>query len=57
MRRFSIDIGGINTDSVLIADYAVLYAVKTRTTGDDTFGILTRPCAIDVPPRGSTRTG
>jgi N-methylhydantoinase A/oxoprolinase/acetone carboxylase beta subunit len=57
MRRFSIDIGGINTDSVLIADYAVLYAVKTLTTGDDTFGILTRPCAIDVPPRGSTRTG
>src|SRR6266446_6939411 len=41
MRRIGIDVGGTNTDAVLLADGLVVHAVKTPTTADVTAGILT----------------
>jgi N-methylhydantoinase A/oxoprolinase/acetone carboxylase beta subunit len=40
MRRIGIDVGGTNTDAVLLADGRVVHAVKTPTTEDVTGGIL-----------------
>jgi N-methylhydantoinase A/oxoprolinase/acetone carboxylase beta subunit len=40
MRRIGIDVGGTNTDAVLLADGMVVHAVKTPTTEDVTTGIL-----------------
>jgi N-methylhydantoinase A/oxoprolinase/acetone carboxylase beta subunit len=40
MRRIGIDVGGTNTDAVLLADGEVAHAVKTPTTDDVTGGIL-----------------
>jgi N-methylhydantoinase A/oxoprolinase/acetone carboxylase beta subunit len=40
MRRIGIDVGGTNTDAVLLADGKVVHAVKTPTTQDVTGGIL-----------------
>ena len=39
MRRIGIDVGGTNTDAVLIDDDRVRHAVKTPTTEDVTSGI------------------
>jgi N-methylhydantoinase A/oxoprolinase/acetone carboxylase beta subunit len=41
MRRIGIDVGGTNTDAVLLEDGRVVHAVKTLTTADVTAGILT----------------
>src|SRR6266851_3408974 len=41
MRRIGIDVGGTNTDAVLLEDGHVVHAVKTPTTADVTAGILT----------------
>ena len=41
LRRIGIDVGGTNTDAVLLADGAVEHAVKTPTTEDVTTGIVT----------------
>jgi N-methylhydantoinase A/oxoprolinase/acetone carboxylase beta subunit len=41
MRRIGIDVGGTNTDAVLLADRQVIHAVKTPTTEDVTSGIMT----------------
>src|SRR5438093_661830 len=41
MRRIGIDVGGTNTDAVLLEDGRVVHAVKTPTTTDVTAGILT----------------
>ena len=41
MRRIGIDVGGTNTDAVLLADDRVVHAVKTPTTEDVTGGVLT----------------
>lgn len=41
MRRIGIDVGGTNTDAVLLADDKVVHAVKTPTTEDVTGGVLT----------------
>jgi N-methylhydantoinase A/oxoprolinase/acetone carboxylase beta subunit len=38
-RRIGIDVGGTNTDAVLLEDQAVIAAVKTPTTADVTGGI------------------
>ena len=38
-RRIGIDVGGTNTDAVLLEDAAVVAAVKTPTTADVTSGI------------------
>jgi Hydantoinase/oxoprolinase N-terminal region len=41
MRRIGIDVGGTNTDAVLLDDGRVIDAVKTPTTPDITTGIIT----------------
>src|SRR5436190_18059497 len=41
MRRVGIDVGGTNTDAVLLEDGRVVHAVKTPTTEDVTGGIVT----------------
>ena len=41
MRRIGIDVGGTNTDAVLLEDGQVAHAVKTPTTPDVTSGIVT----------------
>jgi N-methylhydantoinase A/oxoprolinase/acetone carboxylase beta subunit len=40
MKRIGIDVGGTNTDAVLIADEKVVHSVKCPTTSDITSGIL-----------------
>jgi N-methylhydantoinase A/oxoprolinase/acetone carboxylase beta subunit len=40
MRRIGIDVGGTNTDAVLLEDGRVVHAVKTPTTADVTAGIV-----------------
>ncbi len=40
MRRIGIDVGGTNTDAVLLEDGRVVHAVKTPTTADVTGGIV-----------------
>src|SRR5688572_26653381 len=45
MRRIGIDVGGTNTDAVLLEDGRVAHAVKTPTTQDVTGGIL---AALDL---------
>ena len=39
MRRIGIDVGGTNTDAVMLEDGRVAHAVKTPTTSDVTTGI------------------
>jgi N-methylhydantoinase A/oxoprolinase/acetone carboxylase beta subunit len=45
MRRIGIDVGGTNTDAVLLEDGRIVHAVKTPTTQDVTGGIVT---ALDL---------
>lgn len=40
MRRIGIDVGGTNTDAVLIADGKVVQGVKVATTADVTSGVV-----------------
>lgn len=40
MRRIGIDVGGTNTDAVLVEGGRVVHAVKTPTTADVTAGIM-----------------
>ena len=40
MRRIGVDVGGTNTDAVLLEDGAVIHAVKTPTSPDVTTGIV-----------------
>src|ERR1700741_3327514 len=41
MRRIGVDVGGTNTDAVLLEDGRVAHAIKTPTTSDVTTGIVT----------------
>ena len=43
MRRIGIDVGGTNTDAVLLEDGQGVHAVKTPTTEDVTGGIVGAP--------------
>jgi len=45
MRRIGIDVGGTNTDAVLLEEGRVVHTVKTPTTEDVTSGIVT---ALDL---------
>jgi N-methylhydantoinase A/oxoprolinase/acetone carboxylase beta subunit len=45
MRRIGIDVGGTNTDAVLLEEGSVVHAVKTPTTEDVTGGIV---AALDL---------
>ena len=40
MKRIGIDVGGTNTDAVLVTEQGVLHAIKTPTTEDVTGGVL-----------------
>ena len=51
MRRIGIDVGGTNTDAVLLEDGLVVHAVKTPTTGDVTGGILSALGLLRRDPR------
>src|SRR6266404_2427745 len=48
MRRIGIDVGGTNTDAVLLEDGRIVHAIKTPTTEDVTGGIVT---ALDLLSR------
>jgi N-methylhydantoinase A/oxoprolinase/acetone carboxylase beta subunit len=52
MRRIGIDVGGTNTDAVLIDEGRVLRAVKAPTTEDVTTGILTALARLREQPAG-----
>jgi N-methylhydantoinase A/oxoprolinase/acetone carboxylase beta subunit len=41
VRRIGIDVGGTNTDAVLLEDRRIVHAIKTPTTEDVTTGIVT----------------
>jgi N-methylhydantoinase A/oxoprolinase/acetone carboxylase beta subunit len=49
-RRIGIDVGGTNTDAVLLADGHVVHAVKTPTTADVTTGIMTALAELAAHP-------
>jgi len=53
VRRIGIDVGGTNTDAVLIQDARVVHAVKTPTTADVMSGITAALAALLA---GSTAT-
>ena len=50
MRRIGIDVGGTNTDAVLLEDGRVIHAVKTPTTLDVTTGIPSALTALVQRP-------
>ncbi|CCE09505.1 putative hydantoinase A [Bradyrhizobium sp. STM 3843] len=50
MKRIGIDVGGTNTDAVLIADDKVVHSVKCPTTADVTSGILQALKALRSKP-------
>src|SRR3984893_2647294 len=50
MRRIGIDVGGTNTDAVLLEDGRVVHAVKTPTTADVTGGIVTSLALVTRHP-------
>jgi N-methylhydantoinase A/oxoprolinase/acetone carboxylase beta subunit len=54
MQRIGIDVGGTNTDAVLISDEKVVYAVKRPTTADVTSGILEALRALRASSAAST---
>src|SRR5215472_9861323 len=51
MRRIGIDVGGTNTDAVLLEDGRVVHAVKSPTTPDVTAGILAALHLLAAHPR------
>src|ERR1700750_617149 len=50
MKRIGIDVGGTNTDAVLIADETVIHSVKCATTADGTSGILAALQQLEANP-------
>src|SRR5207244_3493102 len=57
-RRIGIDVGGTNTDAVLLEDARVVHAVKTPTTADVTSGVaeaLRRLLQSAAQPRTAPR--
>src|SRR4029077_447113 len=63
MRRIGIDVGGTNTDAVLLEDSRVVHAAKTPTTEDVTSGVTAAlrallqagaPVAVDAVMIGTT---
>jgi N-methylhydantoinase A/oxoprolinase/acetone carboxylase beta subunit len=63
VRRIGVDVGGTNTDAVLVQDETVVAAVKTPTTGDVLSGIrhalseLVRELGGGVGPVGAVMVG
>jgi hypothetical protein len=56
MRRIGIDVGGTNTDAVVLDDGLVVHAIKTPTTPDVTTGILTALAGLTDHPEVAGRT-
>ncbi|PZQ47611.1 MAG: hydantoinase [Rhodovulum sulfidophilum] len=52
-RRIGIDVGGTNTDAVLIEDERVVYSVKRPTTEDVTGGVVAALAAVRAHPGGA----
>jgi N-methylhydantoinase A/oxoprolinase/acetone carboxylase beta subunit len=50
MRRIGIDVGGTNTDAVLLEDGHVVHAIKTPTKADITTGIVTALAELAAHP-------
>ncbi len=50
MRRIGIDVGGTNTDAILLEGEKVLFAIKKPTTDDVTSGILDALSAVRADP-------
>ena len=50
MRRIGIDVGGTNTDAVLLADGEIMRAVKTPITEDVTSGIVNALAELSTHP-------
>src|SRR5436309_480931 len=50
MRRIGVDVGGTNTDAVLLEDGRVVHAVKTPTTPDVTGGIVAALALLGCHP-------
>ncbi len=50
MKRIGIDVGGTNTDAVLLVDEQVIHSVKRPTTADVTSGILDALKALRANP-------
>ena len=50
MRRIGIDVGGTNTDAVLLANGMLVHAVKTPTTEDITTGIVAALAELSAHP-------
>src|SRR5438477_3424134 len=55
MRRIGIDVGGTNTDAVMLEDGRVAHAVKTPTTSDVTTGIVTALAELTRRPEIARR--
>ncbi len=49
MRRIGIDVGGTNTDAVLLNGDVVAAKIKTPTTDDVMSGIRAGPCLHTCP--------
>src|SRR6516225_9358835 len=50
MWRIGVDVGGTNTDAVLLEDGHVAHAIKTPTTRDVTTGIVTALAGVASHP-------
>src|SRR5215467_2115555 len=50
MRRVGIDVGGTNTDAVLLEAGRVVHAIKTQTTADVMIGIVTALAELAANP-------
>ncbi|MGY8707779.1 hydantoinase/oxoprolinase family protein [Bradyrhizobium sp. 18BD] len=55
MKRIGIDVGGTNTDAVLIVDEKVVHSVKRPTTADVTSGILDALKALRAEPAAAVK--
>src|SRR3954467_14740108 len=55
MKRIGIDVGGTNTDAVLIVDEKVVHSVKRPTTADVTTGILDALKALRAEPAAAVK--
>src|SRR6202047_1225695 len=56
MRRIGIDVGGTNTDAVVLDDGLVVHAIKTPTTPNVTTGLLTALAGLADHPDVAGRT-